>query len=193
MTKIKTGCFFGSFNPIHHGHLMVAEYMASQTDLDLVELVVSPHNPLKDERGLADEMHRLGMARIAVQNNPGLSVNDIEFHLDKPSYTIRTLDRLTEKHPDREFILIMGSDSLTHFRKWLEWERILDDYGCYVYSRRGELASEWKEDPRIRLFDSPQIDVSATYVRDSIASGHSIRYLVPDSVRDYIEQHEVFA
>ena len=189
---IKTGCFFGSFNPVHVGHLMVAEYMATATDLDEVMLIVSPQNPLKSQHVLADEDHRLRMAELALRDNDQIGVSDIEFGLSRPSYTIHTLDALAKNDPDRSFVLIMGSDNLDIFEKWFQWERILDDYGCYVYNRRGSDISDWQDHPGVRLFEPPMIDVSATYVRECLALGRSIRYLVPDSVVDYIRTHDVY-
>ena len=189
---IKTGCFFGSFNPIHVGHLMVAEFMATATDLDEVVLIVSPQNPLKEQKLLADEDHRFEMARSAIEDNPRLEVSDIEFRLSRPSYTIQTLDKLAGDDPTRSYVLIMGSDNLDIFEQWYQWDRILNEYGCYVYGRRGSDIGAWSDHPQIRIFEPPLIDVSATYIRECITVGRSIRYLVPDRVIDYIEDNNVF-
>ena len=193
MTKtIKTGCLFGSFNPIHIGHLMVAEFMATRTDLDEVQLIVSPQNPLKEQLYLAQDEHRLAMARLATADNDGLSVNDLEFELAKPSYTIVTLDELAVRHPDRSFVLIMGSDNLAIFRQWRDWERILKDYGCYVYNRPGFAPGDLEGAEGVRYFEAPLINVSATYIRRCLRDGISTRYLIPDVVSDYIREHDVF-
>jgi nicotinate-nucleotide adenylyltransferase len=191
--RIKTGCLFGSFNPIHNGHLMVAQYMATQTDLEEVELVVSPHNPLKDPEWMAEGRHRLAMTRLAIEGNSRLSVNDIEFELSRPSYTIQTLTALTAKDPNREFTLIMGSDNLAGFKQWKDWERILDDYRCYVYLRPDEDPGELSTHRGVTIFSAPSIHLSSTYIRDSLASGYSTKYLIPDLVRTYIEEQNVYA
>ena len=190
--RIKTGCLFGSFNPIHNGHLMVAQYMATQTDLDEVELVVSPQNPLKKNGWLADERHRLEMTRLAVEDNPLLSVNDIEFDLSRPSYTIRTLKEMSLRHPDREFALIMGSDNLAGFKQWKDWERILDDYSCYVYLRPDDDPGDLSTHPNVNICDAPSIYLSSTYIRESLAGGYTTKYLIPDKVRDYIDAHRLY-
>ena len=172
---------------------MVAEYMADRTDLNEVQLIVSPHNPLKEQRGLAEATHRLAMVELAVADNPNLVVNDIEFELPIPSYTGSTLDELSARHPDREFVLIIGSDNLAVFKQWRDWERILDVYGCYTYARTGAVIPEDLATHRsVRLYNAPLINVSATYIRECITHNRSTRYLVPDTVREYIEQHEVF-
>jgi len=189
---IKTGCLFGSFNPIHIGHLLVAEYMATRTDLDEVQLIVSPQNPLKQQQGLAQDVHRLAMARLATSSNNGLVVNDLEFELAKPSYTIATLDELAGRHPDRSFKLIMGSDNLALFRKWRDWERILSDYGCYVYNRPGNPPGDLEGADGVEYFDAPLINISATYIRECLLHGFSTRYLMPNSVAEYIGEHDVY-
>jgi len=194
MTKrIKTGCLFGSFDPIHNGHLMVAQYIATQTDLDVVELVVSPHNPLKASDRMADGGHRLEMSRLAVEDNPLLSVNDIEFDLSRPSYTIRTLHELSSKHPDHDFTLIMGSDNLANFRKWKDWESILDKYGCYVYLRPDYDPGDLSNHHRVKIYNAPSIHLSSTFIRECLVAGYSTKYLIPDSVRDYIAEHKIYA
>jgi nicotinate-nucleotide adenylyltransferase len=190
--RIKTGCLFGSFNPIHNGHLMVAQFMATQTDLEVVELVVSPQNPLKDTGWLADERHRLAMAKLAVQENPILKVNDIEFGLSRPSYTINTLTELSSKYPNREFILIMGSDSLAGLKQWKDWEQILDNFRCYVYLRPDNDPGELSTYPGVEIFSAPSIHLSSTFIRDSLAFAYSTKYLIPDNVRAYIEEHKIY-
>ncbi|RLD19149.1 MAG: nicotinic acid mononucleotide adenylyltransferase [Bacteroidetes bacterium] len=191
--RIKTGCLFGSFNPIHNGHLMVAEYMASQTDLDGVEFVVSPHSPFKDPDLMSDELHRLEMTRLALEDNPLLSVNDIEYGLGRPSYTIETLTALSIKHPEREYSLIMGSDNLAGMRKWRDWEKILDRYNCYVYLRPGAHPGDLIQHRGVEIFDVPSIHLSSTYIRDTLANGYSTKYLIPGKVRAYIEEHGLYS
>ncbi len=191
--RIKTGCLFGSFNPIHNGHLMVAQYMATQTDLEEVELVVSPHNPLKDPQWMAEDQHRLAMTKLAVEGNPRLSVNAIEFELSRPSYTIETLTELSSRHPERAFTLIMGSDNLAGFKRWKDWEKILKNYRCYVYLRPDEDPGELSTHRGVKIFSAPSIHLSSTYIRDSLACGYSSKYLIPDVVRDYIDVYNVYA
>lgn len=192
MKTIKTGCLFGSFNPIHIGHLMVAEFMATRTDLDEVQLIVSPQNPLKQELDLAQDVHRLAMTQLAIADNNGLAVNDLEFEMAKPSYTIVTLDELARRHPDRQFVVIMGSDNLAILRNWREWQRIISDYGCYVYNRPGFTPGDLENVEGVRYFDAPLINVSATYIRNSLQNGLSTRYLLPKVVASYIRRHGLY-
>jgi nicotinate-nucleotide adenylyltransferase len=186
------GLFFGSFNPIHIGHLIIANYMATQTDLREVWLVVSPQNPLKPKKSLARDHDRLHLAHLAIGDNWRLRASDIEFGLPKPSYTIDTLAHLRERYPEKQFILIMGGDSLSTLPKWKNYQIILRDYRIYVYQRPGHDPGEWAGHPNVKLFDAPQMHISATYIRDCIRQGYSIRYLVPDAVRDYLESSNLY-
>ncbi len=188
----KTGCLFGSFNPIHNGHLMVAEFMATRTDLDEIQLVVSPQNPLKQSECLADEIHRLEMTKLATVDNPLLSVNDVEFSLSRPSYTIRTLTELSSRYSNREFTLIMGSDNLAGLKQWRDWEKILDHFSCYVYLRPHEDPGDLATHRGVQLFNAPSIHLSSTFIRDSLAQRLSTKYLIPDEVRSYIDKHELY-
>jgi nicotinate-nucleotide adenylyltransferase len=183
---VKIGLFFGSFNPIHMGHMIIANIMAENTDLDKVWFVVSPQNPLKPSKGLLHEFDRFDMVRAAVYDSYKLEVCDIEFHLPKPSYTIHTLVHLKEKHPDKEFKVIIGEDNLANFKKWLNHERILEDYGLYVYPRPGTQLSDLKTHPHVKMVDAPMMDISATFIRNCIKNRKSIRYLVPDPVEEMI-------
>ncbi len=183
---MKIGLFFGSFNPIHIGHLIIANIMAETTDLKKVWLVVSPQNPFKQGRALLHEFDRYDMVRQAIHDHYKLEVSDVEFHLPKPSYTIHTLVTLHEKHPDTEFKVIMGEDNLTSFTKWKNHERILEDYGLYVYPRPGVTNSELTRHPNVTMVNSPMLDISATFIRNCIRKNQSIRYLVPDVVDEII-------
>lgn len=187
------GCLFGSFNPIHVGHLIIAEFMVSQTEIDHVQFVVSPQNPLKEPDGLAPEADRLAMALLAVEGNPRFSVNDIEFGLSKPSYTVRTLEILSKANPETEFRLIAGSDSLAHFIHWKDWEKILDRHVCCVYLRPGFPPGELASHPNVMVFKGPLLDISATYIRDCVRAGQSIRYMVSEGVARYIYEHGIFS
>lgn len=191
MTKVKgknIGLFFGSFNPIHMGHLMIAQYMATRTDLDQVWLVVSPHNPLKNRSTLARDLDRLQMVRLAIDDNPRLKASRIEFDLPKPSYTIDTMAHLHERYPQHTFSLIMGSDNLKSFDKWKNHEVLLKRYPIHLYMRKGSRIDESRfPKADIRMYDVPLLEISSTYIRESIRSRHSIRYLVPDPVFDFLD------
>ena len=188
----KTGLFFGSFNPVHTGHMIIANFMVSQTDLDEVWLVVSPHNPLKPKQSLARDHDRLHLVRLAIGSAPGLKASDIEFGLPKPSYTIDTLTYLKEKYPDRQFVLIMGSDNLATLQKWKNYELILRDYTIYVYQRPGYDPGELAQHPAVSIYEAPLMQTSATYVRQCLKQGKSIQYLVPDSVFHYLETSSLY-
>lgn len=180
------GLFFGSFNPIHVGHLIIANLMVESTDLRKVWFVVSPQNPFKPSKGLLHEFDRYDLVRAAIYDNYNLEVSDVEFHLPKPSFTIHTLLYLQERHPDKMFRIIMGEDNLVNFNKWKSWEEILNEYGLYVYPRPDTKFSELKDHPRVKMVDAPLLDISATFIRKCITKGQSIRYLVPDPVEEII-------
>jgi nicotinate-nucleotide adenylyltransferase len=182
----KIGLFFGSFNPIHLGHLIIANVMAENTDLSKVWLVVSPQNPLKPSKGLLHEFDRFDMVKAAIADNYKLEASDIEFHLPKPSYTIHTLAHLTEKHPAKEFKVILGEDNLENFTKWKNHKEILDQFGLYVYPRPGVTNTELKFHTNVKMVEAPLLDISATYIRHCIKNSKSIRYLVPEVVENII-------
>ena len=189
---MKTGLFFGSFNPVHTGHMIIANFMATQTDLDQVWLVVSPHNPLKNKNALANDFTRLHLVNLAIGNNPRLSASNIEFSLPRPSYTIDTLACLKEKYPGREFVLIMGGDSLATLHKWKNHEILLRDYQIYLYKRPRTEDGPFANHPNVRHFEAPMIDISATYIRQCLLKGKSVQYLVPDDVFEYFEKDPVY-
>lgn len=182
----KIGLFFGSFNPIHMGHLIIANIMAENTDLNKVWFVVSPQNPLKPSKGLLHEFDRYDMVKAAIADNFKLAVSDVEFNLPKPSYTIHTLAYLKEKYPAKEFKLIVGGDNLENFPKWKNHEEILNQYGLYVYRRPGVTNTELERHPNVKLIDAPLLDISATYIRHCLKNNKSIRYLVPEPVEQLI-------
>jgi nicotinate-nucleotide adenylyltransferase len=186
------GLFFGSFNPIHTGHLIIAEYMATMTDLDQVWLVVSPHNPLKSQSSLAKDFDRLHMAQLAIEDNPRLRVSNIEFSLPKPSYTIDTMAYLHEKHPEHEFSLIMGSDNLESIHKWKNYEVLISRYSIHVYKRPGTENFKIPEGAKVILHDVPLLDISSTYIRSQIAKGKSIRYMVPEPVYQFLSGSRLY-
>lgn len=184
----KVGLFFGSFNPIHTGHLIIANYMANHTELDEVWLVVSPHNPLKSKGSLVNRYDRLEMVNLALERAENIRSSAIEFSLPVPSYTIDTLTHLKEKHPTTLFALIMGSDNLVSLKKWKNYEIILRDYRLLVYPRPGfPPPTELADHPSIAITDTPLMELSATFIRNAVKSGKSIRFFVPDSVMAFIE------
>jgi nicotinate-nucleotide adenylyltransferase len=189
---MKIGLFFGSFNPIHVGHLIIANYMAENTDLDKVWLVVSPHNPHKKRETLADDADRLYLVELATANNTNLQVSDIEFELEKPSYTVHTLAYLKEQNPDDEFVLIMGGDNLSTLHKWKNYEYILKNHQIYVYRRPNYDLGELSTHAAVRLFEVPMMEISSTFVRGLVAAQKSIRYLVPDEVAEEIERSGMY-
>jgi len=189
---MKIGLFFGSFNPVHIGHLIIANYMATQTDLDKVWLVVSPQNPLKPKKTLARDYDRLHLVRLGIGDNPLLEASNIEFNLPKPSYTVDTLAYLREKHPDREFALIMGGDNLATIHLWKNYEMLLANYDVYVYDRPATDLGTYADHPRVRIFQAPMLDISATYIRECLRTDKSVRYLVPDAVFEYLESSNMY-
>jgi len=189
---MKTGLFFGSFNPIHVGHLIIANYMLQFTEVEEVWFIVSTQNHFKIHDTLADENHRLNMARLAVEDNPALKAVDIEFSLSKHSFTIHTLHHLKENHPDREFILIMGSDNLAGLHKWKGFEEIITGYGLFVYHREGFDNQYLKARENVRVFDAPVLNISATFIREVLQADKSIRYLVPEEVAAYIKENKLY-
>ena len=187
---MKIGLFFGSFNPIHIGHLIIANIMQDQTDLDEIWFVVSPQNPFKQRISLLHEFDRLRMVELAIGDHYYFRASDIEFHMPKPSYTIDTLTYLFDKHPQHQFKLVIGGDNVKHFHKWKNSQQILDFYGLYVYPRPGE--SHILDHPHVRYIESPLIDISATFIRNAIRGGHSVKYLLPPMVEDYIKDKKLF-
>ena len=183
---MKVGLFFGSFNPIHHGHLMVAQAVLNQTDLDQIWFVVSPQNPHKKSKSLLHEFDRLDMVERAIEDNFKFKSCDIEFHLSKPSYTIDTLTHLSARHPTYTFSLIIGGDNLEQFTSWKNYHQILDYYGLFVYPRGEEPTSDLWQHKQVTRINAPVLQISATYIRTCIQHGQSIKYLVPEQVEEYI-------
>lgn len=184
---MKIGLYFGSFNPVHVAHLIIANHVLNETDIDKLWFIVSPQNPFKQENSLLNEYHRLHLVRLATEDDNRIKASDIEFGLPKPSYTSSTLAYLTEKHPEYQFCIIMGSDSFQNLHQWKNAEVIIRNYEIYVYKRPG---FEIKNTINARLYilDAPLLQLSATQIRKNIKEGKSVRYMLPDKVLDEIEK-----
>jgi nicotinate-nucleotide adenylyltransferase len=188
---MKVGLYFGSFNPIHIGHLIIANFIAYNSDLDRVWLVVSPQNPLKPSVALLNEYDRLNLVELAIQDEPKLKASNIEFSLPRPSYTIDTLTYLSEKYPSYEFAVIIGSDSLQNLPFWKNYEQIIKNYPIYVYRRPGHLIKD-TFGANVIVMAAPLLDVSSTLIRQMVKESKSIRYLVPDEVAKYIMENNYY-
>lgn len=187
---MKIGLYFGSFNPIHHGHLIIARHLLNETDLAQVWFVVSPHNPFKQQKQLLNAYDRLHMVQLAVEKDPTMKAVDIEFRLPQPSYTINTLTYLEEKYPLHEFVLILGGDSYQNLPKWKNAAQIIERYPLYVYRRPGvELPPLFGH---TTLLDAPLLDISATHIRNLVKRGKSIAFLVPESVEKEIVENQYY-
>lgn len=184
--KTKIGLFFGSFNPIHNGHLMLANYLAEYGGLDEIWFVVSPQNPFKDKKSLLADRHRLYMVEMAIKDDERFQVCDIEFYMPQPSYTIDTLTRLQERHPNTDFYLICGMDNIESFKKWKNYEAILQYHHLMVYPRKGYSSNELVDHPSVTVVEAPEIEVSSTFIRNAIGEGKDVRYFVPKEVYKYI-------
>ncbi len=188
---MKVGLYFGSFNPIHHGHLIIANYMVQNTEIEQVWFIISPQNPFKQNAGLLNEYHRFHLVQVAIEGENKLRASDIEFRLPKPSYTVDTLAYLEEKYPDHWFCIVMGSDSFQNLGKWKNSTVITSRYPIYVYRRAGfEIINSLKA--KLTVLDAPLLQISATRIRDMIKQQKSIRYLVPDTVKEEIERNHYY-
>lgn len=184
----KTGLFFGSYNPIHHGHLIIASYMLEYTDLDEVWFVVSPQNPLKERKSLLADYHRLALVNLAVEDHYQFRASNFEFSMPKPSYTIDTLTWLNEKYENREFVLICGTDIFPTFHKWKNHEAILSQYKLYVYPRPGYDLGAYRDNDAIVLYSAPYMEISSSFIRNGIKEGKNMDFWMPTKVYDYIKE-----
>jgi nicotinate-nucleotide adenylyltransferase len=182
------GLFFGSFNPIHIGHLALAEYMLEFTELERIWFVVSPHNPLKSKDSLLADHHRLEMVHLAVHDDNRFRVSDIEFRMPQPSYTIDTLSYLEEKYPEHKFSLILGTDNLSSFHKWKNADLIIQKYHRYIYPRYEEAAENPGSQLNTTLVNAPRIEISSSFIRQAIKEGKSVRYFMPEKVYEYVDR-----
>lgn len=191
--KMNVGLYFGTFNPIHTGHLIIANHLLENSNLDEVWMVVTPHNPHKKKSSLLEDYHRLQMIHLATETYDKIKPSDIEFKLPQPNYTINTLVHLKEKFPKYRFSLIMGEDNLKSLHKWKNYELILQDYDIYVYPRisESEIPEQFINHPRIHKVDAPIIELSSTFIRNSIKEGKNIRPMLSDKVWEYID-HNLF-
>lgn len=185
------GLFFGSFNPIHTGHMIIANHIVEHAGIDKLWFVVSPHNPLKDSHSLLNEYDRLHLVKIAIDDNPKFRASNIEFSLPKPSYTIDTLTYLEEKFPLEKFSIIMGSDSFQNIHRWKNYEQLVKNHPIIIYNRPG-FEIEETHGARLTIVDAPLLNISSTFIRSQVKQGKSIRYLVPDPVHNYIADSNYF-
>lgn len=188
---MKIGLYFGSFNPIHIGHLIIASHIANNTSLDHVWFVISPQNPLKKEGSLLNEHHRKHLIDLSIEGDKKLKTSSVEFKLPRPSFTIDTLTYLAEKYPQHQFSIIMGSDSFSNIKRWKNYQILLKNYSIYIYERPGFPVPE-NHGGHITVVDAPLLEISSTHIRELIHLKKSVRYLVPDIVREEIEQHQYY-
>jgi nicotinate-nucleotide adenylyltransferase len=186
--KLTVGLYFGTFNPIHIGHLAIANYMVEYTCINQLWFVVSPQNPFKKKANLLDDYQRLEMVHRAVGSDFRFRVSNIEFNLPKPSYTIDTLTYLMEKYPKYNFRILMGSDNLKDFHRWKNYEQILENYGVMVYPRPGFDKYEVEQHPNITITDAPMMDISSTFIRNAIHEGKDVRHYVPPKTWEYLDE-----
>jgi len=191
---MKIGLYFGTFNPIHVGHLIIANHLAEHSNLEQIWMVVTPHNPLKEKNTLLDDYHRLHLVHLATEEYPKIKPSDIEFKLPQPNYTVNTLAHLMEKYPQHAFSLIMGEDNLKSFHKWKNYDYILQHHDIYVYPRvsLGEDNSEFKNHPRIHKIDAPIVEISSTFIRENIKNKKNIRPLLPHNVWEYVDHNNFY-
>lgn len=191
---MKIGLYFGTFNPIHIGHLIIANHMSEYANLDQIWMMVTPHNPLKKKTTLLDDFQRLHLVFLATEDYPKLKPSDFEFKLLQPNYTVNTLAHLQDKFPQHEFALIMGEDNLKTFHKWKNWEVILQNHDIYVYPRISSETenSTLKNHPKIHLIDAPVVEISSTFIRNNIKNKKNVQPLLPAKVWEYVDQNNLY-
>lgn len=197
-SKKKIGLYFGSFNPIHLGHLILANYFIQNTNLSKIWFVVSPQNPLKGRLSLLDDDIRFRLVQLAIKDNLSFVASNVEFGLSLPSYTINTLEYLSTRNADKEFSIIMGEDNLNNFDKWKDYQKIIENYQIYVYPRQVISGMDKVKrgdkylDSNITMVNAPIINISASYVRELLRKGQSVRYFVPDRVYEEIKKKHLY-
>ncbi len=187
--RLKIGLYFGSYNPIHIGHMAIANYMVEFTDIDQLWFVVSPQNPFKKKENLLADYHRLELVNRAIDNDDRFRASNIEFNLPKPSYTIDTLTYLHERFPDYSFVILMGSDNLESFPKWKNFEMIVENYGVVVYPRPGFDMSKVPVHRNITVAEGvPLMEISSSFIRNAIKEGKDIRHFMPQKAWEYLDE-----
>jgi nicotinate-nucleotide adenylyltransferase len=191
---MKIGLYFGTFNPIHVGHIIIANHLAEHTNLQQIWMVVTPHNPLKQKSSLLDDYQRLHLVNLATEDYTKIKASDVEFKLPQPNYTVNTLAHLKDKYPQHEFSLIMGEDNLKSLHKWKNYEFILENHDIYVYPRISgeEAVLDLKSNSRIQKIEAPIVEISSTFIRESIKNKKNIRPLVPEKVWQYIDHNNFY-
>jgi len=185
---VKVGLYFGSFNPVHIGHLAIANYILEFTELEQIWFVISPQNPFKEKKSLLNDYHRFELLYRAISENNNYRVSDIEFKLPKPSYTIDTLVFLTEKYPTHQFSLVMGSDNISNFHKWKNFDKILEYHKIYVYPRNNYLGCQFDNHEKVQFVNAPQIEISSSFIRKSISQGTELPFFMPQKAYDYMRE-----
>lgn len=185
---MKIGLYFGTFNPVHIGHMAIANYMVEFTEIQQLWFIISPQNPFKEEKHLLKDYHRLEMVSRAIDDDDRFRASSIEFKLPRPSYTIDTLTYLQEAHPNHEFYLLMGSDNLKHFHKWKNADLILQNHHVLVYPRPGNQLKNQSLHPHIHVVDAPLMEISASFIRQAIAKGKNISYFIPPKAYEYLRE-----
>ncbi len=189
---MKIGLYFGSFNPIHNGHMAIANYMLEFTDLTEIWFVISPQNPFKAKQKLLPDYQRLELVNLAINDASGFRASSIEFNLPKPSYTIDTLAYLYDKYPEKEFVLIMGSDNLVFFHKWKNFNEILRNHQIYIYPRPNTKQVELMKHPKVQKVEAPLMEISSSFIREAIKNKKDIRFFVPHRAWLYINEMHFF-
>ena len=190
---VNVGLLFGTFNPIHVGHMVIAEYFSEFADLYEVWIVVSPHNPLKRQKDLLDDKERLHLVKLSIGKNKKIKASDIEFSLSRPSYTYNTLTHLKKTFPKHNFVLLMGEDNLQNFDRWKNFDKILKEFNIYAYPRPDSKSSRFHKHKNVKVFsEAPLMDISGTFIRNAIANGKSVRYMLPEKVLAYITKRKLY-
>lgn len=191
---MKIGLYFGTFNPIHIGHLIIANHIAENSSLEQIWLVVTPHNPHKEKSTLLNDYQRLHMVHLATEEYSKIKPSDIEFKLPQPNYTINTLAHLQEKYPQHEFSLIMGEDNLNSLHKWKNYEFIVENYNIYVYPRlnSGEINEQFANHQKIHKTNAPIIELSSTFIRESIKNKKNVKPMLPEKVWEYLDHNNFY-
>ena len=184
----KTGLFFGSFNPVHNGHMIIANYILEYTDLEQIFFVVSPQNPFKERSNLLEDYHRLALVKEAIGDQSSYIACDIEFKMPKPSYTVDTLTYLKEKYPEKEFSLIMGADNLKGFHKWKNSKVIIKNHSLYVYPRPGVDIGEYENNKKVKIVNAPLMEISSTFIRNAVKEKKDVRFFMPRGAWNYMKE-----